>query len=262
MGDNYSYQSYALPAFTYALLYQYLGEEMFLKVFREYIRRWAKKSPTPYDFFYTFEDVSGEDLSWIWEPWYFKMGYPDVAIESYRNGELIVKRLGERPVPVSVNVVYQTKINGNPKKYSNLVGSSVWKDDNKSLTITIPDGEQIESFTVNSDFPDFNELDNYFPPLAERYKKLDLNKEVLGVYKVNRIPGVLIVSEKEGILFMEFTRSTLSGYLLPVDKNNFITTDGSTELSFKEEAEKVVGIEVKRNPLGVTYTGRKNSFIE
>ncbi len=257
MGNNYGYHSYALPGFTYALLYQHLGEEKFLEVFREYIRRWAKKSPTPYDFFYTFEDVSGEDLSWLWDSWYFKMGYPDVAIESYKNGKLVVKRLGERPVPVSVNVEYQTKINGKPKTYSTIVGSSVWQDDNNRLTIRIPNEKQVESFAVNSDFPDFNELDNYFPPLAERYKKLDLNKDVLGVYKVNEFPVEAVITEKEGIFFMEITRSGLSGYLLPIDKNNFTTTDGTMELNFKEEAGKVVGIEIKMEAYGIKVTGQK-----
>ncbi len=257
MGNNYGYHSYALPGFTYALLYQHLGEEKFLEVFREYIRRWAKKSPTPYDFFYTFEDVSGEDLSWLWDSWYFKMGYPDVAIESYKNGKLVVKRLGERPVPVSVNVEYQTKINGKPKTYSTIVGSSVWQDDNNRLTIRIPNEKQVESFAVNSDFPDFNELDNYFPPLAERYKKLDLNKDVLGVYKVNEFPVEAVITEKEGIFFMEITRSGLSGYLLPIDKNNFTTTDGTMELNFKEEAGKVVGIEIKMETYGIKVTGQK-----
>ena len=255
MGNNYWYHSYDLPAFTYALLYQQFGEEKFLEVFREYIRRWAKKSPTPYDFFYTFEDVSGEDLSWLWESWYFKMGYPDVAIESYKNGKLVVKRVGERPVPVSVNVEYQTKVNGKPKTYATIVRPSVWQDGNKSLTIKIPDGKHVESLTVNSDMPDFYELDNYFPPLAERYKKLDLNKGVLGVYRLNEFPVDVFIAEKEGVFFYEDT--LMSGYLLPIDKNNFIMADGTVELGFKEEAGKVVGIVIKIEAYGITVTGQK-----
>ncbi len=257
-GNNYSYQSYALPAFTYALLYQHFGEEKFLKVFREYIRRWAKKSPTPYDFFYTFEDVSGEDLSWLWESWYFKMGYPDVAVESYKNGKLVVKKIGARPVPVSVNVEYRTKVNGKPKTYDTIVSASVWQDDNKSMTFEIPDGKQVESLTINSDMPDFNHLDNFFPSVAERYKKLDLDRGVLGVYKINEFNYNAIITEKEGILFFEAWNNSWSGYLLPVDKNNFITIDGRAELSFKEEEGKIVGIVIKAKSIGVIDTGQKN----
>jgi hypothetical protein len=39
MGNNYGYHSYALPGFTYALLYQHLGEEKFLEVFQEMEKR-------------------------------------------------------------------------------------------------------------------------------------------------------------------------------------------------------------------------------
>ena len=82
-GQNYGYASYSLPATVYAIIHQHLGEALFKTCYQEYIRRWAKKSPTPYDFFYTFENVSGQDLSWIWKPWFFEFGVADVAIQSY-----------------------------------------------------------------------------------------------------------------------------------------------------------------------------------
>lgn len=70
--SKYGYASYALPQFVYATLHHYLGKETFLEAFQTYIRRWAHKSPTPYDFFNTFEVVSGENLDWLWEPWFFR----------------------------------------------------------------------------------------------------------------------------------------------------------------------------------------------
>ena len=48
-----------------------LGKERFDAAFREYIERWAFKHPTPWDFFRTIENVSGEDLSWFWRAWVF-----------------------------------------------------------------------------------------------------------------------------------------------------------------------------------------------
>ena len=255
--ENYEYQSYYLPSFTYALLYQHFGEEKFLEIFREYILRWAKKSPTPYDFFYTFEDLSGEDLSWLWEPWYFKMGYPDVAIESYNNGQLVVEKRGERPVPVSVKVAYNTNVNGEPKTYTSIVGPSVWNDGKNRLIIKIPDEQQVEFISVNSDMPDFNELDNYFPPLVERYKNFDINKDILGVYTVNEFPIEAVITEKEGVFFIEFIRSPFSGYLLPIDKNNFMTIGDTMDLSFKEEEGRIVGLVVKLKVFGITVTGQK-----
>ena len=42
--------------------------------------RWAGKHPTPYDFFFTFNDISGENLDWFWQPWFFGFQYLDLAI--------------------------------------------------------------------------------------------------------------------------------------------------------------------------------------
>ncbi len=256
-GNNYSYQSYFLPAFTYSLLYEHFGEEKFLKIFKEYIHRWAMKSPTPYDFFYTFEDISGEDLSWLWEPWYFRMGYPDVAIESYKNGELVIKNRGERPVPASVNVSYQTKVNGKLKTYDTIVDPSVWQDGNNSLTLKIPNGNQVEAIDLNSDMPDLNKVDNFFPSLSERYKKLDLNREVLGLYTINEFPFEILITEKEGVFFFEATGGYWSEYLVPVDEINYSTIDGTVGISFKEEEGKIVGIVVNIKAYELTLTGQK-----
>jgi len=257
MGNNLGYHSYSLPAFTYALLYQHLGEEKFLETFREYIRRWAKKSPTPYDFFYTFENVSGEDLSWLWDSWYFKMGYPDVAIESFTNGKLVIKRLGDRPTPISVKAEYDTQVDGVQEVFNTMVSTSVWKDDNKTYSMDIPDGDKVNSLVINADFPDFNEIDNYFPSLSDRYKKFDLNDDVMGEYAVKQYPVSIIISEEDGIFKMELTNSGLGAFLLPVDKNNFVSTDGAMTLKFNEVEGKVTSVELHISMYGITITGTK-----
>lgn len=255
--DNLGYQSYALPGFTYALLYQYLGEEKFLESFRTYIRRWAKKSPTPYDFFYTFENVSGEDLSWLWDSWYFKLGYPDVAIDSYKDGKLVVKGLGDRPVPISVYVEYESQTDGEKEVYETIVDASVWKNGNKEYTIDIPNDKKIESLIINADFPDFNEIDNYFPTLADRYKKFDLNKDVLGKYKVKEYPVNILISEEDGLYMMEISNSGIGGVLLPVDQSNFVTTDGGMKLKFTEVEGKITSVEMSISAYGITLNGTK-----
>ena len=49
---------------------QVLGPERFDAAFREYVRRWAYKHPTPEDFFRTMNDATGEDLGWFWKGWF------------------------------------------------------------------------------------------------------------------------------------------------------------------------------------------------
>lgn len=257
MGNNLGYHSYSLPAFTYALLYQHLGEEKFLETFREYIRRWAKKSPTPYDFFYTFENVSGEDLSWLWDSWYFKMGYPDIGIESFTNGKLVINRLGDRPTPISVKAEYDTQVDGVQEVFNTVVSTSVWKDDNRTYSMDIPNGDKVNSLVINADFPDFNEIDNYFPSLADRYKKFDLSDDIMGEYTVKQYPVSIIITQESGIYKVEVTNSGIGAFLLPVDKNNFISTDGTMTLKFSEVEGKVASVELGISTYGITITGSK-----
>ena len=57
-----------------------LGREVFDRAFREYVRRWAFRRPTPYDFFRTMEDASGVDLDWFWRGWFYTTDHVDVAL--------------------------------------------------------------------------------------------------------------------------------------------------------------------------------------
>ena len=61
---------------------QVLGPERFDAAFREYIRRWAFRSPRPADFFRTMEDAAGADLAWFWRGWFLGTGYLDQAVDS------------------------------------------------------------------------------------------------------------------------------------------------------------------------------------
>ncbi len=58
-----------------------LGPEAFDDAFREYIRRWAYKHPTPTDFFRTMESVSGTRLDWFWREWFYQNPHFDQSIE-------------------------------------------------------------------------------------------------------------------------------------------------------------------------------------
>jgi hypothetical protein len=257
MGNNYGYHSYGLPAFTYALLYQHLGKEKFLECLRAYINRWAKKSPTPYDFFYTFEDVSGQDLNWLWDSWYFRMGYPDLAIDSYENGRIKIKRNGERLIPVSIFVEYDKELDPSLKKFHVTLSAEVWKDGNRDFEFDIPSADKVKYITINSDFPDFSERDNYYPSLPERYKEMSINEDLLGTYALKEFPVNLVISKEEGVLKLEITNSPISGYLLPVDKLNLVTTDGSMQLELTEKDSKITDIKLSIAAFGVTVTGSK-----
>lgn len=107
----YRVHAYTRPANAFFVLQQMLGEERFKEVIFEYIQRWKKKHPTPYDFFNTVEDVTGKDLTWFWNPWFFEKGYPDLAIQRIKKGkksyEVLIEKRGNLPVPVRLKIRYE-----------------------------------------------------------------------------------------------------------------------------------------------------------
>jgi hypothetical protein len=79
---------YAKPSVALVLLReQVLGPERFDAAFREYIRRWAFKSPRPADFFRCMEDVAGQGLDWFWRGWFLETGTLDQAVVSVEQEE-------------------------------------------------------------------------------------------------------------------------------------------------------------------------------
>jgi hypothetical protein len=74
---------YRKPALMLQTLrFAVLGQERFDPAFREYIRAWAFKHPTPADFFRLMRDYSGQDLDWFWRGWIFTTARLDQAVDS------------------------------------------------------------------------------------------------------------------------------------------------------------------------------------
>ena len=74
---------YQKPALMMQMLrYEVLGKDRFDAAFREYIRAWAFKHPTPSDFFRVMRDQSGMDLDWFWRGWIFTTARLDQSADS------------------------------------------------------------------------------------------------------------------------------------------------------------------------------------
>ncbi len=81
--SNLGVAAYFNPAVMLAVLREtVLGKERFDAAFKEYIRRWAFKHPTPWDFFHTMENVSGEDLGWFWRGWVLNSWKLDQSVKA------------------------------------------------------------------------------------------------------------------------------------------------------------------------------------
>ncbi|MCI4671696.1 MAG: M1 family metallopeptidase [Bacteroidia bacterium] len=230
--SNYGYASYPLPAFLYSILYDELGEETFMKCWQEYIRRWAKKSPTPYDFFYTFENVSGQDLSWFWKPWFFNYGNVDVSIASFKKGKLIVNRNASRPTPISLLINYE---DGTSKTENFKAGN--WKDSDE-FTTKVDNYKEVKNIIVNYNLPDNNLLDNCYPSLQEQYGEFTIQDEMLGAYAINEFRGFDIwIRNKDGVVYAEVP-GFFGAYMIPISATEFVGLDGVTKLTFTKEGSK------------------------
>lgn len=106
MGNN----EYGKASLGYLAVKDMLGDELFRKCLHAFMDRWHGKHPTPWDFFYTFNDVSGKNLNWFWTSWFFGNGYIDFGIQkadkSRKGYTVSIQNIGGFPAPVDVMATY------------------------------------------------------------------------------------------------------------------------------------------------------------
>lgn len=78
---NIGLNLYYKPAIALSILRNYVvGQKRFDDAFRKYINDWAFKHPTPWDFFRSIENSTGEDLYWFWKSLFLENYKLDQAI--------------------------------------------------------------------------------------------------------------------------------------------------------------------------------------
>ena len=156
-GVAYRTASYRRPGAAYEILRDLLGTDTFLKALHGYIDRWHGKHPIPYDFFYSFNDVTGQNLDWFWKPWFFQTGYPDLAVKEVKNkNEIVIQNKGTLPVPVSIEVTYD-----DGKTETIYKTAEVWKNGSQEISIKSSGNGKIKKVILGtSKIPDVNLKDN------------------------------------------------------------------------------------------------------
>jgi len=162
-GFAYRYHAYAKSSTAFMVLKLTLGDELFDKCLQEFINRWNGKHPTGYDFFYTFEDISGEELDWFWNSWFFDFGYPDLSIKSVEKTSknittVEIEKVGKYPVPIKLTIVYDDDTEENIE-----IKTSVWKENKDIYTFEIENKKGIKNITLGDKLiPDKNKDNNYY----------------------------------------------------------------------------------------------------
>ncbi|HSG47161.1 MAG TPA: hypothetical protein VLA43_05005, partial [Longimicrobiales bacterium] len=130
----------------------------FDEAMRAYLRRWAYKHPNPLDLFWTFEDVSGQDLDWFFHPWLYTTRVMDQAVVGVEQGPdavtVALEDRGEIPMPVILEVV------SDGGRSRQMVPVSAWQD--RRTTVVVRVSGRVREVILDPElrFPDVNRQDN------------------------------------------------------------------------------------------------------
>jgi hypothetical protein len=160
----YGVASYYKPATVLVALRGVLGAETFNKAFREYGRRWLYKHPSPLDLFNTFEDVSGQDLSWFWRSWLFETWKLDQAIDTVAPAgdslEVVVENRERALMPINLAV---TRTGGRVDTLT--VPASVWFSGERRWSLRVAREPAVRTIEIDPrrEFPDIDRSNQVWP---------------------------------------------------------------------------------------------------
>ena len=131
--DNVSYEK---GGAILCMLRNYVGDSAFFKSLNKYLTNYKFKTAEVHQLQHAFEEVTGKDLKWFWEQWYFGSGHPQLKINySYAPGKAYViteqtQNTGKIfRLPIAIDVY-----NGADKKRYN-----VWiENKTDTFTFTVP----------------------------------------------------------------------------------------------------------------------------
>jgi len=167
-GLSYGFASYSRPQLAYMQLYDMLGYEKFHECMTVYMDRWKGKHPGPYEFFNTFNNVSGQNLDWFWRPWFFEFGYPDLKLTVAKmdnaasegpNYVVYVERNGMMPVPLHLEIEFA---DGSKERIHK--SAEVWKNiEQRTLQLNLIQGKTPIKVSLGSKtIPDVKPKDNFW----------------------------------------------------------------------------------------------------
>lgn len=156
---------YSKPGYGLELLRnEILGPDRFDYAFKEYIKRWAYKHPTPWDFFRTMDNASGENLQWFWKSWFvenYLFNQAIIAVDYDKNGPhkgavVTIANLEQMALPV--NISYETKTG---KKGTLKLPVEVWNNTN-TWKVKLPTTEELKKVELDAEkvFPDIDFSNN------------------------------------------------------------------------------------------------------
>jgi len=146
-GLGYGNNAYVKPSLAYLGLKDLLGEAAFKKCMLAYMDRWNGKHPIPWDFFNTINHISGQNLNWYWNNWFFSNNYIDLEINKVsikgKSYTVSLKNTGGFAIPFDLKITYA---NGSVKVIHQT--PAIWKTDQKTANVQFTAAAEVSSIAV------------------------------------------------------------------------------------------------------------------
>ena len=157
--------AYSKPGVLLGSLRAVLGEETFMRALRAYAGEWRFRHPTPWDFFHTFERVSGRKLDWFFHPWWFGTGTFDLAVRGAEpSGDGTVRVTVELRGAVAVPAtVVATTVEGT--RFRAEIPVEAWARE-RTATVSVAVRGRLASVEVDPEqvFPELDRANNVWRP--------------------------------------------------------------------------------------------------
>lgn len=144
LGSN----EYGKASLGYLAVKDMLGDELFKKALLGYMDRWHGRHPIPWDFFNSINDVSGNNLNWFWNNWYFSPYYIDLALtdvaKKHGSYVLSIQNIGGMANPFDVKLMYADGTGETVHQTA-----AVWQANQKLATITVPAKKEVKTITID-----------------------------------------------------------------------------------------------------------------
>lgn len=257
---NLGTAAYAKPALALDLLRKHvLGEKRFDYAFRTYIRRWAFKHPTPWDFFRCMENAGGEDLAWFWRGWVLNNWKLDQGVKDVKyvqddpsKGAIItIENLEEMAMPVVMAIQQE-----NGKTDTLTLPVEIWQK-GPTKAFAYPSTSKIKSITIDPehDFPDVNTSNNTWTgkalerPVPPGVSAADVVNKYLaavgGKDKLEAVKDLQIVAT-----------ATVQGQKVIETRKNVLPDAFSMDIELPDMNMHAVHILVKGDSVSVTQGGQ------
>jgi hypothetical protein len=162
-GGGLGINEYGKPALGYLAIKEMLGDALFKKCLHEYMNQWNGRHPMPWDFFYSFNRSSGQDLNWFWNNWFFSHNYIDLAIKNVSRtktgSSVTIGNVGGMAAPFDLYIHYKDGTTETQHQ-----SAAVWKSNPQQAIVKIAAQKELQSIKIDGGiFMDADTANNVWP---------------------------------------------------------------------------------------------------